>query len=81
MAEVIRRAGIYGPREYLKIVDEQIRYWAIDAITGLTERGQKAQEKILDIPARLERVADAMETRSRAKTFAFAVTFAREFEL
>jgi len=81
MAEVIRRAGIYGPREYLKIIDEQVRYWAIEAVEPATDAGKKAQEKILGIPARLERVADAMETRSRAKTFAFAVTFAREFEL
>ena len=81
MADVIRRAGIYGPRDYLKIVEEQIRYWAIDAIEGLNEMGKKAQEKIMAIPARLERVADVMETRSRSKTFSFAVAFAREFEM
>jgi len=81
MADVIRRAGIYGPREYLKIVEEQIRYWAIDAVEPQTESGKKAQERILAIPARLERVADMMETRSRAKTFVFAVAFAREFEM
>lgn len=81
MADVIRRAGIYGPRDYVKIVEEQIRYWALDAVEGLNEVGKKAQEKILAIPARLERVADVMETRSRAKTFAFAVAFAREFAM
>ncbi len=81
MADVIRRAGIYGPREYLKIVEEAMRYWAIDRMTGLNEMGKKAQEKILAIPARLERVADMMETRSRAKTFSFAVAFAKEFEM
>ena len=81
MADVIRRAGIYGPRDYLRIVEEQIRYWAIDAIDGLNEVGKKAQEKILAIPARLERVADAMESRNRAKTFSFAVAFAREFAM
>lgn len=81
MADVIRRAGIYGPREYLKIVEEAMRYWAIDKITGLNEMGKKAQERILAIPARLERVADMMETRSRAKTFSFAVAFAKEFEM
>jgi acyl-[acyl-carrier-protein] desaturase len=81
MADVIRRAGIYGPRDYLRIVEEQIRFWAIDAIDGLNEVGKKAQEKILAIPARLERVADAMDTRSRAKTFSFAVAFAREFAM
>ena len=81
MADVIRRAGIYGPRDYLKIVEEQVKYWAIDAIEGLNEMGKKAQEKIMAIPSRLERVADVMETRSRAKTFSFAVAFAREFEM
>ena len=81
MADVIRRAGIYGPRDYLKIVQEQIRFWAIETLTDLNEIGRKAQEKILGIPKRLERVADAMETRSRAKTFSFAVAFAREFRM
>jgi acyl-[acyl-carrier-protein] desaturase len=43
--------------------------------------GKRAQEKILAIPRRLERVADAMETRSRAKSFSFAVAFGREFQM
>ncbi|MGQ0650379.1 MAG: acyl-ACP desaturase [Gemmatimonadaceae bacterium] len=81
MADVIRRAGVYGPRDYLKIVEDAIRYWALEAITGLNEMGKKAQEKILAIPARLERVADMMETRSKQKTFSFAVAFAKEFEM
>jgi acyl-[acyl-carrier-protein] desaturase len=79
MADVVRRAGIYGPRDYLKIVEEQIRFWAVEALDGLDEIGRRAQETIVGIPRRLERVADAMETRSRAKTFSFAVAFGREF--
>src|SRR5688500_13482046 len=81
MADVIRRAGIYGPRDYLKIVEEQIRYWSIGTLEGLNDAGKIAQEKILGIPARLLRIADAMETRSRAKTFSFEVAFAREFTM
>ena len=81
MADVIRRAGIYGPRDYLKIVEEQIRFWAIETLEGLDEIGKRAQEKILGIPQRLERVADAMEARSKGKTFSFAVAFAKEFEM
>jgi acyl-[acyl-carrier-protein] desaturase len=81
MADVIRRAGIYGPRDYLRIVEEQVRFWAIETIEGLDEMGKKAQEKILGIPKRLERVAEAMETRSRTKTFSFQVAFAREFTM
>ena len=54
LADVIRRAGIYGPRDYLRIVQEQIRYWKIESLDGLNELGRKAQEKILGIPARLQ---------------------------
>ena len=81
MADVIRRAGIYGPRDYLKIVEEQIKYWAIESMTGLDEVGKRAQERILAIPARLERVAGMMEMRSKAKSFSFAVAFGREFRM
>jgi acyl-[acyl-carrier protein] desaturase len=80
-AEVIRRAGIYGPRDYLRIVQEQIRYWKIESLTGLSELGRRAQEKIMGVPDRLRRIADIMETRSRAKTFSFPVVFNREFAM
>jgi hypothetical protein len=44
MADVIRRAGIYGPRDYLKIVEELIKFWKIETLTGLKEAGQGAGE-------------------------------------
>jgi len=81
LAEVIRRAGIYGPRDYLRIVQEQIRYWRIESLQGLGDLGRKAQEKIMEIPARLRRIAEHMETRSKAKTFSFEVVFNREFAM
>jgi acyl-[acyl-carrier-protein] desaturase len=81
LADVIRRAGIYGPRDYLRIVQEQIRYWKIESIEGLNELGRKAQEKIMGIPARLKRIAEHMETRTKGKTFSFEVVFNREFAM
>jgi acyl-[acyl-carrier-protein] desaturase len=81
IADVIRRAGIYGPRDYLRIVEEQIDAWKIEGLTGLGELGRKAQEKILGIPARLQKIAEYIETRSRAKTFSFDVVFNREFAM
>lgn len=80
-ADVIRRSGIYGPRDYLRIVQDQLSHWKVEALTGLDEWGRKAQEKLLQIPERLQRIADLMEARARAKTFAFDVAFAREFAL
>jgi len=62
-------------------VQEQIRYWKIESLEGLGELGRKAQEKIMGIPNRLRRIAELMETRTRAKTFSFEVVFNREFAM
>jgi acyl-[acyl-carrier-protein] desaturase len=81
LADVVRRAGIYGPRDYLKIVEDLIKHWAIDTLSGLNDVGQRAQEKIMGIPARLARIADVIESKSRRKTFSFDLAFRREFEM
>jgi acyl-[acyl-carrier-protein] desaturase len=81
MADVIRRAGIYGPEDYVGIVEELIRYWKIDGLRDLNEAAEKARDKILDIPSRLTRIAEAMRSRTRAKTFSFDVAFAHEFTM
>lgn len=78
-ADVVRRAGIYGPRDYLAIVEEQIRYWGIETLSGLNDVGRKAQDKIMAIPARLLRIAELMERKSQPKTFSFELVFNREF--
>lgn len=80
-ADVIRRSGIYGPRDYLQIVEEQLASWKVETITGLNELGRKAQDRLMAIPDRLRRIADLMETRSRARTFQFEVVFNREFAM
>jgi acyl-[acyl-carrier-protein] desaturase len=81
LADVVRRVGIYGPRDYLEIVREQLSFWRIDALEGLNAIGRAAQEKLMEIPQRLERVAEAIESRTKRKTFSFDLTFAREFAL
>ena len=43
--------------------------------------GRKAQEKIMAIPARLVRIADVMEQKTKPKSFAFDVIFNREFAM
>jgi acyl-[acyl-carrier-protein] desaturase len=80
-ADVIRRSGIYGPWDYLRIVQEQIRHWRIDGLNGLGSLGRRAQERILEIPDRLRRVAEYIESRSKAKTFSFDIIYHRHFAM
>ena len=81
MADVVRRSGIYGPWDYKAIVEEAIEFWKLDVLTGLNEAGRKAQEKILEIPQRLEKVAQYIERRSQQKTFSFAFIYDRFFAM
>lgn len=77
MADVIRRAKIYGPREYKKIVEEAISFWNIELLEGLNEAGRKAQDKIMQIPGRLEKVAEYIERRTEKKSFSFDLIYDR----
>jgi acyl-[acyl-carrier-protein] desaturase len=71
LADVVRRSGIYTPWDYKEIVEELIKYWEIDTLTGLSEIAAKAQEKILYIPARLKKIAQYIDQKTTSKTFSF----------
>ena len=45
LADVIRRSGIYGPRDYLRIVQEQIRYWKIESLRGSTSSAARRRRR------------------------------------
>lgn len=77
MADVIRRAGIYGPWEYKKIVEEALSFWNIHLLEGLNEIGRIAQDKLMSIPKRLEKVAEYIEQKSKSKTFSFEFIYNR----
>lgn len=81
MAEVTRRIGIYSAWDYKEIVEEATNFWGIADLEGLSPEGRQAQEKIMAIPARLQRVAERTERRNQPKTFAFDFTYGREFTL
>ncbi len=77
MADIVRRVGIYGPWDYKQIVEEAIDHWKIETLTGLSEVGRKAQEKIMRIPSRLQKVAEYLERRTERKTFSFEFIYNR----
>jgi len=81
MSEVERRSGIYGPREYLKLVEELVRHWAIDKMTGLSAMGRAAQDKVMQLPQRLNRMAEYIESKAHARSFSFEFIYQRAFEM
>ena len=81
MTDVIRRAGLYGPRDFLKIVEEQIEHWGIETLTGLTDKGRKAQATSCRSPNVSARSATASKRARPLVSFAFDVVYGREFSI
>lgn len=71
MSEVVRRAQIYGPREYQAIVEELLSFWRVDSRSGLSASGRAAQDKLMRIPARLQRMAEYIESKDHERSFSF----------
>jgi acyl-[acyl-carrier-protein] desaturase len=71
MSEVIRRADIFGPRQYQKIVEELIDHWELAALKGLSAAGEAARDKIMKVPKRLSRIADYADAKATKRAFKF----------
>lgn len=81
MSEVVRRTGIFGPRQYQKIVEELLAFWNVGSLSGLTPEGAQAQDRLMKVPSRLERMADYVDDKTVSKVFRFAFLYDREVEL
>ncbi len=82
MSDVVRRAGIYGPRHYQKIVEELLEFWNIGGLAGLSADGRESQDKLMKIPARLARMADYLDAKAFGKrAFSFDFIYGRTIEI
>lgn len=77
MADVVRRAGIYGPRDYRKVVSQCLEYWGIAGLQPGDAAGREAQERLMEVPGRLDKLAELLERRTRSKTFSFDFVYRR----
>lgn len=77
MAEVVRRADIYGPRDYRKVVSECLDAWGIAELKPDDAAGREAQDKMMAVPARLDKLADILERRTKSKSFSFDFIYKR----
>ncbi|TFF34849.1 acyl-ACP desaturase [Mucilaginibacter psychrotolerans] len=59
--DAAERLGIYTALDYVDILKELIEDWHIESVTGLEANGEKARDYIMNLPARLLRVAERMK--------------------
>lgn len=77
MAEVVRRADIYGPRDYRKVVSECLDAWGIADLTPDDAAGRETQDKMMAVPERLDRLSGILEKRTKSKSFSFDFIYRR----
>ncbi|BES72243.1 acyl-ACP desaturase [Marinobacter nanhaiticus D15-8W] len=80
MADVVHRSGIYGPRDYRKVVQECLDNWGIADLKPVDAAGREAQDKMMAVPARLDKLAGLLERRMRSKSFSFDIIYQRVME-
>lgn len=81
MAEVVRRAGIYGASDYRRVVAECLEAWEIETLVPDDAAGREAQDSLMATPARLDRLADILERRTKSKSFCFDFIYRRMLEM
>ncbi|CAN5621542.1 acyl-ACP desaturase [soil metagenome] len=60
-SDAAQRLGVYTSKDYVNIMESLIKDWNIDNVSDLNEAGEKARDYIMQLPARLNRVAERLK--------------------
>lgn len=61
-SDAAQRCMVYTAQDYIDILKGLLADWKIEHIDGLNEQAQKAQEFLMKLPQRLQRVTDRLAT-------------------
>lgn len=61
-SDAAQRCMVYTAQDYIDILKQLLDDWKIEHIDGLNESAQKAQEYLMKLPARLQRITDRIAT-------------------
>lgn len=61
-SDAAQRCMVYTAQDYIDILKELLEDWKIEHIDGLNEAAQKAQEYLVKLPSRLQRITDRIST-------------------
>jgi len=60
-ADAAQRLGVYTAVDYVEIMQDLIKDWQIESVTGLNDAGERARDYIMKLPARLTRIAERIK--------------------
>ncbi|NET31296.1 MAG: acyl-ACP desaturase [Cyanothece sp. SIO1E1] len=59
-SDAAQRMGVYTSLDYVDIMKKLTAYWDIEHLSSLTEEAEKARDYVMNLPARLMRVAERL---------------------
>ena len=68
-SDAAQRCMVYTAQDYIDILKELLADWNIEHISGLSETAQRAQEYLMKLPARLQRLTDRIATPDQEYQF------------
>ena len=68
-SDAAQRCSVYTAQDYIDILSGLLSDWKIEHIDGLNERAQKAQEYLMKLPGRLQRITDRIATPDKEYDF------------
>ncbi|WNJ17944.1 acyl-ACP desaturase [Pontibacter sp. G13] len=77
-SDAAQRLGVYTHHDYVIIMENLIKTWEIDKLTGMTDQAERARDYVMKLPNRMRRVADRIkmpETEYEFKWIGRPVTF------
>ncbi|KAH7330970.1 hypothetical protein KP509_20G010500 [Ceratopteris richardii] len=81
-SQVAQRTGVYTAKDYADILEYLIKRWNVEKLSGLSSRGQKAQDYVCGLPNRFRKLEErASRVKKGPKTGSFSWIFNREVAL
>lgn len=79
---VAQRTGVYTAKDYADILEHLVKRWNVEKITGLSSRGQRAQDYVCGLSNRIRRLEErASKVKKGPMLGAFSWIFNREVAL
>ena len=68
-SDAAQRCMVYTAQDYIDILKDLLEDWKIEHVSNLNESAQKAQEYLMKLPARLQRITDRISTPDQEYQF------------
>ncbi|KAL0558158.1 hypothetical protein IC582_006723 [Cucumis melo] len=79
---VAQRLGVYTAKDYADILEFLVGRWKVESLTGLSGEGQKAQDYVCGLPARIRKLEERAQSRAKeGPTIPFSWIFDRQVKL